>query len=153
MGVSNPTKVIVVGTGPCWQEEFEEVWKYNDDADVIAVNWSIPELPKVTHAVTQHPDKLEVWLEDRTEKITTHSRYNKFSLANYEWPFESKYNSGLCGILLAKWLAYDSVYVVGVPLSEGYKAKFLIRFFLDNKNLFTNVFVPDNYWWKEYVKD
>lgn len=57
--------VVVMGTGPGWQEELAAVLKDCPVINVAAVNRAIAEINEpdlITHAVSKHPKEFKDWL-------------------------------------------------------------------------------------------
>lgn len=89
---------------------------------IFAGNDMIEKFPHhVTHAVTLHPDKLQLWLPRRLaagfnapEKVWAHRNYEG---AVTDWTRDWSGSTGLFGVKVARELGFVHVIICGVPMT------------------------------------
>lgn len=117
---------IVVGTHPCWSDDYKEAAKKYPQHDIIAVNEAV-RLVKAKHLVTAHNENLQLFIDAHKEKwgcLPDHVHVSDSNTSNNDihkhvWPASVSGGSAILAAAIAIRIGYERVILSGCPLSGG----------------------------------
>lgn len=122
--------VFVVGTAPCWKEDYEAARAIFPNHDVCAVNEAV-RLVRAQHIATSHDGKisdfhrlhLSTWGYKKGENVDIHFRSpgleKKESPLFYAWDVTVGAGSAPFAAAVMSLIGYDLVIFVGCPMDGG----------------------------------
>lgn len=117
---------IVVGTHPCWQEDYKQAAANYPQHDIIAVNEAV-RLVKAKHLITAHDDNLHLFVDAYKETWggmpeiihISDSRLTNNGIEKHIWPASVPGGSAILAAAIAIRIGYELVILSGCPLSGG----------------------------------
>lgn len=117
--------VAVVGTHPCWAEDYLAFSNKYPQHDIIAIN-EAGHLVPAHHLITAHDENLQKFVDIHQEKWgyvpvlhVTESNLTNNGLDKYIWPISAGGGSAVQAAAIAIKMGYEQAILCGCPLNGG----------------------------------